>query len=55
MLTRLICNATRASKEKVRENITNWVVARGKFNNLKVPLGGYGFLFLLLELISNNI
>jgi len=55
VLTRLIYNATRASREKVRENIINWVIARGKFNNLKVFLGGYRFLLLLLELISNNI
>ena len=55
MLTRLIYNATKASKIKVWENIINWVIARVKFNNLKVPLGGYRFLFLLLVLISNNI
>jgi hypothetical protein len=55
MLTRLIYNTTKANKKKVRENITNWVIAGVKFNNLKVPLGGYRFLFLLLVLISNNI
>ena len=55
MLTRLIYNTTRTSKKEVWENIINWVAAREKFNNLKVPLGGYRFLFLLLVLISNNI
>ena len=55
MLTRLICNTTGVSKKKVWENITNWVIIRGKFNNLKVPLGGHGFLFLFLALISNDV
>ena len=42
-------------RKRYRKYIINWVIARGKFNNLKVPLGGYRFLFLLLVLISNNI
>ena len=55
MLTRLIYNTTGASKEKVQKNITNWVTASGKFNNLKILLGGYRFLLLLLASTSNNI
>jgi hypothetical protein len=55
VLTRLICNATGTSEKEVRENITNWVAAGGKFNNLKVPLGGHGFLFLLPASISNDV